>query len=60
MAVRFHGHLIQNRTSIPLGIGDKVMERLVLTIGHNFLHALQALQVHLSLENNTTRPAVEE
>jgi len=40
MAVRLYGHLVQHGTSIPVGVGEKVLERLVVAIGHDFLHAL--------------------
>ena len=67
MAIRFDCHLIQHGTSIPLGIGKKVVERLIVAVWHDLLHALhvfatglhQALQVLLSLGTDRARPAPE-
>jgi hypothetical protein len=67
MAVRFHRHLVQHGASLPFGLGDKVVERLVITARHDFLYALyvfatglhQALEVLLDLGGNRTRPALK-
>ena len=67
MAIRFSRHLIQHGTCIPLGMGEKVLERLVIAIGNDFLHAFhvfapglhQALKIMTGLAGPRTSPAPE-
>jgi hypothetical protein len=67
MAVRFSRHLIQHGTGIPVGIGEKVLERLVVAIGNGFLHPFhvfatrlhQTLKILAGLDGHRTSPAPE-
>src|SRR5215211_7115463 len=64
MAIRISGYLIQHGTSLPFRIRDKVLDGLVVAVGHDLLHAFhvfatclhQALQVDLSLARNGAGP----
>lgn len=52
MAVRLRRYLIQDATSVPFGMREEVLERLVIAIRDHFLHALHipATGLYQSLE----------
>jgi hypothetical protein len=45
--IGFLGHLIQDRTMIPLGLGEHVLETLVVGTCNRFFHPFHVLSVRL-------------